>query len=42
MANGPPLAGGVGGYHHHGIGEEVVWRPLCRMRTPQATASLPL
>ena len=23
----PPPAGGVGGYNHHCIGEEVEWRP---------------
>ena len=23
----PPRAGGVGGYNHHCIGEEVEWRP---------------
>ena len=26
MSNGPPLAGGVGGYSHHDIGQEVQWR----------------
>ena len=37
----PPAAGGVDGYNHHDIGEEVEWRPPLLSAHPLATASLP-
>ena len=34
LSTPPPPQGGVGGYNHRGIGEEVEWRPLLLFANP--------